>query len=117
MGKAKVTALERVNSNSYKDDFYESNDKMFCIVCKHVVNHIKKSTIDNHLNSASHKRRKNLKLSLDQPKDQPNIAERQNINLALAKAFVEADIPLEKINKLQNFFKEYCIEGKLINIY
>ncbi|CAG8838222.1 31597_t:CDS:1, partial [Racocetra persica] len=47
--------------------------------------------------------------------NQPDIT-KQDINIALAKAFVEADIPLEKINKLLNFFKEYCIKGKLINI-
>ncbi|CAG8759491.1 23505_t:CDS:1, partial [Dentiscutata erythropus] len=55
MGKTKFTALERVNSNDYKDDFYESNNKMFCIACKTTVNYTKKSVIDNHLNSTSHK--------------------------------------------------------------
>ncbi|CAJ0630962.1 2808_t:CDS:2 [Entrophospora sp. SA101] len=34
---------------NYKDDFYADGTKLFCIVCKHVVDHKQKSTIDNHL--------------------------------------------------------------------
>ncbi|CAG8798629.1 16098_t:CDS:1, partial [Dentiscutata erythropus] len=61
MEKIKFTALEHINSNdSYKDDFYESNDKMFCITCKVAVNHARKSVIDNHLNLATHKNKKSL---------------------------------------------------------
>ena len=111
MGKAKITAIERVNS--YKDDFYELNDRMFCIFCKHVVNHTKKSTIDNHLNSTSHKQKKSNINTYPNEKSQLKLAKKQDINLALTKAFVEADIPLEKINRLQNFLREYCIEGNL----
>ncbi|CAG8714688.1 33835_t:CDS:2, partial [Racocetra persica] len=81
MGKTKFTALERVNSNDYKDDFYESNNK-----------------IKKHLIGASSR----------------NIT-KQEINIALVKAFVEADIPLKKVNKLQTFFKEYCIEENMLN--
>ncbi|CAG8646323.1 10775_t:CDS:2, partial [Scutellospora calospora] len=58
--KTKFTALERLNSNDYKDNFYESNNKMFCIACKKVVNHSRKSVIDNYLNSESHKNKKHL---------------------------------------------------------
>ncbi|CAG8849230.1 29353_t:CDS:1, partial [Racocetra persica] len=39
---------------------------------------------------------------------------KQEINIVLVKAFAEANILLEKVNKLQTFFKEYCIEDKLI---
>ncbi|CAG8638371.1 8921_t:CDS:1, partial [Dentiscutata erythropus] len=60
MGKTKFTALERINSNDYKEDFYESNNKMFCIACKTVANHARKSIINNHLNSASHKNKKSV---------------------------------------------------------
>ncbi|CAG8480761.1 38267_t:CDS:2 [Gigaspora margarita] len=60
MGKTKFTALEHINSNDFKDDFYESNNKMFCIACKTVVNHARKSVIDNPLNSALHKNKEHL---------------------------------------------------------
>ncbi|CAG8790822.1 8138_t:CDS:1, partial [Dentiscutata erythropus] len=83
MEKVKIIALEHINSNNYIDDFYESNSQMFCIACRHIVNHTKKSIINNHLNSTTHKNRKNMRLL----SNEPNIVERQDINLALAKAF------------------------------
>ncbi|CAG8839716.1 10288_t:CDS:1, partial [Racocetra persica] len=85
-------------------DFYESNNKMFCIACKTTVNYAKKSVINNHLNLTSHKSKKRLIGASSR-----NIT-KQEINIALVKAFAEADILLEKVNKLQTFFKEYCIE-------
>ncbi|CAG8598811.1 3573_t:CDS:2 [Gigaspora margarita] len=41
MGKAKIAALEHVNSISYIEDFYVSNDQIFCIICKNIINHTK----------------------------------------------------------------------------
>jgi hypothetical protein len=116
MGKTKLTALERVNSDNYENNFYELNEKMYCIACKSVVNHARKSVIDKHLTSASHIRKENLTNLILDNITQPNLTKNKDINLELTKAFVEADIPLEKINKLHNFLKEFCNEGKL-NIY
>jgi hypothetical protein len=42
------------------------------------------------------------------------ITKKQDINLALIKALVKADIPIEKISKLQGFLNEYYVEDKLI---
>lgn len=36
------------------DVFYADGDKLFCKVCNVVVNHIRKSTCDNHINSSKH---------------------------------------------------------------
>ncbi|CAG8841704.1 31334_t:CDS:1, partial [Racocetra persica] len=73
--------LERVNSDNYNDNFYESNDQMFCIACRRVVNHARKSVIDNHLNLVSYQKRKHLIESSDNI-NQPDIT-KQDINIAL----------------------------------
>ncbi|CAG8646591.1 12598_t:CDS:1, partial [Cetraspora pellucida] len=51
-----VNVTERLAKNlKYKLDFYASGKKLFCKACKIVVNHEKKSMIDNHLKSEEHK--------------------------------------------------------------
>ncbi|CAJ0636858.1 12688_t:CDS:1, partial [Entrophospora sp. SA101] len=71
----------------------------------HVVDHKQKSTIDNHLESNSHKKNK-LEIQNSSraiPRQQTitslhkNISERQGININLVKTLVEANIPLEKL--------------------
>ncbi|CAG8838098.1 27370_t:CDS:1, partial [Gigaspora margarita] len=42
--------------------------------------------------------------------------EKKQIIHELVKAWIEADIPLEKINKMCSFFKKYCKERSSISI-
>ena len=53
-----VSTFQRAKEKNYKNDFYADGTKLFCIACKHVVDHKWKSTIDNHLESNSHKKNK-----------------------------------------------------------
>jgi len=115
-----VSAFQRAKEKNYKDDFYADGTKLFCIACKHVVDHKQKSTIDNHLESNSHKKNKLEAQNSSRviPRQQTitslhkNISECQEININLVKAFVEANIPLEKIDSLKSFFRENFKEGK-----
>jgi len=49
----KITPLSRVED--HKDVLQEIDDKLYCKVCKVFVNHKKKSTLDDHLDSKKHK--------------------------------------------------------------
>ena len=51
-----VSATEcRVETSEYKKNFYIDGQKLFCEFCQHVVDHTRKSTVDNHLRSDKHK--------------------------------------------------------------
>ncbi|GET04898.1 hypothetical protein RCL_jg4837.t1 [Rhizophagus clarus] len=40
--------------------------------------------------------------------------EREQVNVALVKSFIQADIPLEKVDKLKKFFPEILVNGDTI---
>jgi len=56
--KTKVIINTRVKKNSGK--FHVDNGILFCNFCDHSVDWIQKSTVDDHLNSITHKNKKNL---------------------------------------------------------
>ncbi|GBC02652.1 hypothetical protein RclHR1_04730013 [Rhizophagus clarus] len=101
------SAIERVLENpEYVKSFYVDNEKLFCDVCQNtVLDHTKKYTIDKHLKSKKH-------ISNAEKKRIDN--EREQMNVALVKSFIQADIPLEKVDKLKSFFQEYCVNGDAI---
>ena len=49
-----VNAASRLSDPKYKNEFYVEGNKLFCSSCNTVVDFIRKSTIDNHLNSERH---------------------------------------------------------------
>ncbi|CAG8539688.1 3267_t:CDS:2, partial [Scutellospora calospora] len=73
------------------------------------VDHTKKSTLDIHLKSDKHKnnitKAENLKLTRQTTLDtiSTSLNEHEQINIAL-----------EKVDKLKNFFFEYCKNGSAI---
>jgi hypothetical protein len=112
-----VTALERLRKkNHYNDHFYVESGKLYCHFCNHIINHEKKSVVDNHIESAKHKaaeqKHKNNSLPLQRSLLSFTNDDRDKINLAIVEAFTKADIPLEKIDKLKPFFNLYCKNGK-----
>ncbi|CAJ0629225.1 4424_t:CDS:2, partial [Entrophospora sp. SA101] len=93
-----VSAFQRAKEKNYKDDFYADGTKLFCIACRHVVDHKQ--------NSSRAIPRQQTITSLHK-----NISECQGININLVKTLVKANIPLEKIDSLKSFFKENFKEG------
>ena len=54
--KAKVTINTRVEENP--DEFRIDNGLLFCNFCNHSIDWVRKSTVDDHLNSITHKIKK-----------------------------------------------------------
>lgn len=116
-----TSAADRIrNSRLYQQEFYVDGIKLFCRSCNVLINHDRKSTLDSHLESQKHKKAKN---SLEESSIitrqttltgtcRQVITDNEMINLDLVKAMSEADIPLEKINKLKPFLSKYCKNGK-----
>jgi hypothetical protein len=112
-------AARRLETQEYKEIFYIEDSKLRCRYCTTVVNHEKKSVVDNHLQSKRHiaakknynERRVPLQrtLSFSGP-----LNDRETINLEIVKAFTAVDIPLEKIDALKPFFLKYCKNGNYL---
>ena len=114
-----ITASERLSKNSsYKEHFRLENKALHCKFCNHIIKHDRKSVIDSHIRSPTHKKRKREvengiePLQTTIPAIQRVRSEKSEINLHIIGAFTEADIPLEKIDKLRPFFQKYCHNGK-----
>lgn len=98
--------------SNFNEDFYIENNKLYCISCKHIVNHSRKSILDDHLKSKNHKNKKHNSKT-GQETATSSSSEKHEINYDLVKAFAAADIPLEKVEKLQPFFLKHCKNGKI----
>lgn len=121
-----VTATGRLVRNpKYKEDFYADGGKLFCRFCQDTVSHEKKSVIDNHLASSTHKskKKKGLEKSQDNTSTQRTLTTcklydgREEFVLDFVKLLAKADIPFEKIHHFQPFLQEYCKYGMFINFY
>ncbi|CAG8441335.1 6315_t:CDS:1, partial [Cetraspora pellucida] len=44
----------------YKEDFYKSEEKVYCKFCKCVVDHQKKHNLDSHLKTNKHGKEKKI---------------------------------------------------------
>ncbi|CAI2195152.1 13506_t:CDS:1, partial [Funneliformis geosporum] len=98
--KAKVTINTRIDE--YPGKFRVDDRLLFCNFCDHSVDWVQKSTIDNHLNSISHKNKKYLYENKQRRQQQTLVtsfssSESKKIIIHdLIEAFTAADIPLEK---------------------
>ncbi|CAG8508710.1 24492_t:CDS:2, partial [Racocetra persica] len=98
---------ERRLENSEYKNFYVDGQKLFCEFCKHVIDHTKKSTLDSHLKSDKHKnnviKAEKLKSSRQTTLDTTSniLNDHERINIALVKAFTNANISLEKVDQLK----------------
>ncbi|GBC47780.2 hypothetical protein GLOIN_2v1761146 [Rhizophagus irregularis DAOM 181602=DAOM 197198] len=114
-----VTVFSR--AREFSEDFFADNGKLMCHFCDHSINFQTKNTITAHIGSKTHIRNKNEKKEQQIKKRQPTIQTILNASEIkktavnnLVDAFVTADIPLEKIDKLQNWLCENCNEGGFI---
>ncbi|CAB5359086.1 unnamed protein product [Rhizophagus irregularis] len=111
-----VTVFSR--AREFSEDFFADNGKLMCRFCDHSINFQTKNTITAHIGSKTHIRNKNEKKEQQIKKRQPTIQTILNASKTavnnLVDAFVTADIPLEKIDKLQNWLRKNCNEGGFI---
>jgi hypothetical protein len=121
-----ISASDRVRySKLYQEEFYVDGVKLFCRSCNVLINHDRKTTLDSHLESQKHKKAKNLSKGSGIITKQTTltgtykqvITENEQINIDLVKIMCEADIPLEKLNKLKPFLLKYCKNGIYHIIY
>ena len=107
--KVKVTVKTRIEE--YPGEFRVDDGLLFCNVYDHSVDWVRKLTIDDHLNSISHKNKKDLYENKQRRHQQILVtsfssSESKKIIIHdLIEAFTATDIPLEKVNSLLNFFK------------
>ncbi|KAL1250938.1 hypothetical protein QQF64_018734 [Cirrhinus molitorella] len=94
----RITARDR--AKEFSNHFYEDGGVLFCKVCQHSVDYLRRQTALEHLKSLRHKNRA-----------VSGIAERKEFVLDLTKALTEADIPLEKAPKLAGILQKYCKQG------
>ena len=52
----RITARDR--ANEFANDFYEDGGVLYCKVCQHSVDYLRKQTVVEHLKSLRHKNRK-----------------------------------------------------------
>uniref|UniRef100_H3A8Z0 Uncharacterized protein n=1 Tax=Latimeria chalumnae TaxID=7897 RepID=H3A8Z0_LATCH len=77
--------------------------KLFCTSCNITVDHYRKSSVDWHLDSSIHRKRKvevqsNVALSKKQTTSTENREARNSLNFDLTEGFVCANIPLEMLD-------------------
>ncbi|CAG8846652.1 26961_t:CDS:1, partial [Racocetra persica] len=101
----------------FKEDFVKDNDKLMCRFCHYSVDYNIRSTIVSHIESNNHQKNKTAAERTTQTRQQtlPTVLQasesRKNAVTSLVKAFVEANIPLEKVDKLRNWIRENIHEG------
>ncbi|CAG8798267.1 18574_t:CDS:1 [Gigaspora margarita] len=106
-----------MRQKEFPNTFNVLNNMLVCICCGHLVSWKHKVSIITHINSKTHKKNKQNYDIADQNsqfqtlEDSFSIAESKKVVVKdLVEAFVKANIPLEKVNALQPFFKKYCKE-------
>ncbi|RHZ53786.1 hypothetical protein Glove_437g46 [Diversispora epigaea] len=105
-------------AREFLEDLFVDNNKLFYKFCNISIGWQNKATITTHINSKVHKDSRRSYIAANRNDRQQSLHTtmvvadgRKQIIHDLVKAWVEADIPLEKINKLRDFFKKYCKEG------
>jgi hypothetical protein len=102
----------------YPEVFRDDSGIMFCIYCDKSVDWKHKSTIDSHVNGIKHETNKKKYEAKQRASHQQTLqttlraADSKKIVIEdLINAFVGADIPLQKVDKLLPFFKKHLKEG------
>uniref|UniRef100_H3B305 HAT C-terminal dimerisation domain-containing protein n=1 Tax=Latimeria chalumnae TaxID=7897 RepID=H3B305_LATCH len=103
---------------------HSDGGKFFCTYCNVTVDHYRKSSVDRHLDSNTHRKRKqmihlqrNKKVTSLFQKSTKNREARNYLNFELTEAFVCANIPLEKLDnrKLHKFLRQHVTNGGTIS--
>lgn len=100
-----VTPQDRVTE--FGSELYEDGGKLYCTFCNVVLNHVRKSAINDHLKSKTHTKRKGefeeqtvrkkpRTLTASLQCNSTAQTEKPNVTQDFVKMFLEASIPLEK---------------------
>ena len=100
----------------YQENYIVQGNVLWCRFCNIAVEHKRKDTIDKHFNTMKHLKNKNINnsnLSIQRTLllFENTINEKERVNIDMIAAFISADIPLEKIEKLKPFLLKYCKNG------
>lgn len=105
-------------ANEFREHFFVDHGTLMCRFCDMPVNYEVKSTITTHINSAKHINNKATKeqreLRLKQPTLHTSISaaqKKKDTILDLVEAFIGANIPLEKVDKLRPWLKDNLFNG------
>lgn len=120
MGRAKTTSVYS-RAREFAADFFEENNKLMCRFCNISIQWQNKATVTAHLNSRAHQELRRSYNAANRKDRQQSLQSsvaimegKRQIITDLVKAWVEADIPIEKIDKLRTFFRKHCQEGGTI---
>ena len=120
MGRAKTTSVYS-RAQEFTADFFEEKNKLMCRFCNISVQWKNKAAITTHINSKAHQGLRHSYNAANRKDRQQSfltsvaaVEDKKQIVTDLVKAWVEADIPIEKIDKLRDFFKKHCHEGGAI---
>ncbi|XP_069725028.1 CGG triplet repeat-binding protein 1 [Phaenicophaeus curvirostris] len=120
-----VTPQDRVTE--FGSELHEDGGKLFCTSCNVVLNHVRKSAINDHLKSKTHTKRKAEFEEQNVRKKQRTLtaslqcnstaqAEKTSVIQDFVKMCLEANIPLEKADHpaVRAFLSRYVKNGSLI---
>ena len=132
-----VTKLNQLLKEFGSNDFSHDDTELYCKICKTIINSSKKSYVQQHVTSVKHRKNKtpnhtdsqgetadlellklNEKVSLNlneasanapEPKTPSSRFSGSNFNMELCRAFVDADIPLWKLQNtsFRSFLEKY----------
>src|SRR6266498_2674459 len=116
MSTKRITPYTR--QKEFPNTFDVLNNTLVCLFCGHSVSWEHKISVSSHVNSKTHiKNNKNHEVAARNIHSQTLeevlfVAKSKKVVVRnLVKAFVKANIPLEKVNALQPFLKKYYREG------
>lgn len=117
-----VTPKQRVFQNpKYKENYYASEDNklLFCKACESPVDHSRPKSLEDHLKTAKHERavKRKQERNLSQRRQgtlegaATAAANRNDVTQDFVAMMTEADIPIDKTEKMQPFMRKHCRSG------
>ena len=112
----KITVSSRVKE--YPTIFYEDDGLLFCKFCRHSVD-LKSSTIKDHLQSKSHKKKREVQETTSAPvlrqvtltTVQKSQESRSKFVTGFVRMCLASNIPLEKVDKMTPWIKKINPQG------
>uniref|UniRef100_A0A4W3J7V7 Uncharacterized protein n=1 Tax=Callorhinchus milii TaxID=7868 RepID=A0A4W3J7V7_CALMI len=105
----------------YTDDLYEEGGQLFCRICCHTIDHVRKYTIDECMKSRKYCERKAMAikkaksfLSTHSLLSTALFMERKELVLDFVQYLTRADTLLEKAPAFQEFLRKYTKQGGTI---
>lgn len=116
---SKLTVESRIQQYTGQP-FSNKEGKLYCESCSHVVTYERKSSIDDHIASATHQSSLEHYSGAQQPTINQALSRKElktEMNEEFCRAFVEAGIELEKFDheSIKKLFRKYVVNGGDIN--